>query len=99
MKKVYIYKSVALHIAILLLCIFDIPYFARSHDFEEQPPILVNLDDVVISDMTNLPELAIRGEERKPATRKEKPSTEQANPQPSSPEPEPIKEETKPETP
>lgn len=76
MRKNYIYKSVALHIAVFLLCVFDIPYFYNQHDFDETPPILVDLDDVVISDMTNLPEKAVRGEERKPATRKEKPQTE-----------------------
>ena len=82
MKNKYLYQSVAFHIAILLLCIFDIPYFASKHDFDDTPPIMVNLDDVKISDMTNLPELAVRGEERKPATRKEKPNVEQAAAQP-----------------
>lgn len=82
MEKRYIYSSVLFHIVILLLCIFDIPYFARQHDFDDTPPIMVNLDDVVISDMTNLPELAVRGEENKPATRKEKTNVEEAAAQP-----------------
>jgi len=99
MKNKYLYQSVAFHIAILLLCIFDIPYFASKHDFDDTPPIMVNLDDVTISDMTNLPELAVRGEERKPATRKDKPNVEQAAAQPprsetksENKEPEPVAE-------
>ena len=93
MRKSYVYKSVALHIAVFLLCIFDIPYFYSQHDFDETPPIMVDLNDVVISDMTNLPEKAIRGEERKTATRKEKPEKEQAASK--TPEPQP---ESEPET-
>jgi len=96
MKNKYLYQSVAFHIAVLLLCIFDIPYFASKHDFDDTPPIMVNLDDVTISDMTNLPELAVRGEERKPATRKEKPIEEQASQKQAPKEPE-VKEETPPE--
>jgi len=98
MERRYLYQSAALHIAVFLLCVLDIPYFARKHDFDENPPILVDLNDVTISDMTNLPELAVRGEERKQATRKEKQNIETAasqQPQAVS-EPE-IKEETKPE--
>lgn len=98
MKNKYLYQSVAFHIAILLLCIFDIPYFASQHDFDDTPPIMVNLDDVTISDMTNLPELAVRGEERKPATRKEKPMEEQASQKKPQPETQ-VKEETPPEPP
>lgn len=98
MQRNYVYKSIALHIAVILLCIFDIPYFSHKHSFDEQPPILVNLDDVVISDRTNIPEKAIRGEERKPATRKEKPVTEQATQTPPQQEPvTDVKEETPPE--
>jgi len=98
MSKRYLYESVALHIAVLLLCIFDIPYFAKNHDFDETPPILVDLNDVTISDMTNLPELAVRGEENTPATRKEKPIQEQSAQQKPKTEPEPqMKEEPEPE--
>ena len=96
MQKKYIYSSVIFHIVIFLLCVLDIPYFSHKLDFEEQPAILVNLDDVIISDTTNLPELAVRGEERKQATRKEKPQKETAAPQPSLPETQ-TKEETPPE--
>ena len=102
MRKSCVYKSVALHIAVFLLCVFDIPYFSHRHDFEETPPIMVDLNDVVISDMTNLPEKAIRGEEKKPATRKEKPEKEQAAAKKIESQPEPeteVKEEPVVETP
>ena len=96
MEKKYLYQSAALHIAVFLLCVFDIPYFSSKISFEEQPIILVDLDDVVISDTTNLPELAVRGKERKPATRKEKPQAETAAPKPKLPETQ-TKEEPTPE--
>lgn len=90
MKKSYIYKSVILHTTVVLLCIVDIPFLTSKRVFDEQPPIIVNLDDVVISDTTNIPEKAVRGEEKKPATRKEKPIVEN-----SSPKTNPRQEETK----
>lgn len=98
MERKYLYQSAALHIAVFLLCVLDIPYFAKNHDFDDTPPILVDLNDVTISDMTNLPELAVRGEEDAPATRKEKPIQEQASQQKPQSEPETqIKEESEPE--
>ncbi|MBP5698302.1 MAG: hypothetical protein J6W96_02095 [Alphaproteobacteria bacterium] len=93
MQRKYLIKSVVLHIAVLLLCIFDLPYFKSKHDFEDQPPIFVDLDNVVISDTTNLPEKAVRGEERKVATRKEKPVVENAASKQPEPKPEPIAEQ------
>ena len=76
MNKRYIYKSIGFHIAIFLLCVLDIPFFNNRPKIDEQPPIIVNLEDVVISDATNIPEKAILGNERKAATRKEKPNQE-----------------------
>ncbi len=107
MQKNYVYKSVALHIVVLLLCVLDIPFLSSKRKFDEQPPIIVNLDDVVISDMTNIPEKAVRGEEKKPATRKERPVEEtftQKQPEPTpqpkeEPKPEPAIEETEIKTP
>ncbi len=101
MKKSYIYKSIILHTAVVLLCVFDISFFTDKRILDEQPPIIVNLDDVIISDTTNIPEKAIRGENKKPATRKKKPvvenSSSQTVPQPKEQNkettPEPIKEE------
>lgn len=96
MKKSYIYKSVFLHTVVVLLCIVDIPLFSGKRVFDEQPPIIVNLDDVVISDTTNIPEKAVRGEERKPATRKDKPIKETSSPVTNN-TPEEPKQEIKPE--
>lgn len=78
MQKRFLYHSVALHIVVFLLCVFDIPFLTGKPEFEEQPPIIVNLEDVKISDVTNIPEKAEHGEERKAATRKEKPNQEVA---------------------
>ena len=77
-QKRYIYNSLMLHVVVFLLCVFDIPFLTGKPKFDEQPPIIVSLDDIKISDVTNLPEKATLGEERKPATRKEKPNTEVA---------------------
>ena len=96
MQKNYVYKSVFLHVAVVLLCVIDIPFLSGKRDFDEQPPIIVYLEDVVISDMTNIPEKAVRGEERKPATRKEKPEEESFSQK--QPEPQPkVTEEKEPE--
>lgn len=103
MDKKYVYRSIILHIAIVLLCVVDMSFLSGVKEFDEQPPIIVDLNDVKISDMTNIPEKAIRGEERKVATRKDNPLTENASAmsKPSvkndeikekTPEPEPIEE-------
>ena len=65
-QKRYIYNSLALHIVVFLLCVFDIPFLTGKPKFDEQPPIIIDLEDVKISDVTNLPEKAVVGEERKP---------------------------------
>ena len=76
MQKKYVYSSIIFHIAIVLLCVIDISFLSNKRDFDEQPPIIVDLSDVKISDMTNIPELAVKGEERKVATRKDEPNKE-----------------------
>lgn len=87
-QKRYIYNSILLHIAVVLLCVFDIPFLSSRQNFDEQPPIIVSLEDVKISDITNLPEKAVVGEEKKPATRKERQVQEVAQKiTPSKPEP------------
>lgn len=96
MKKSYIYKSVILHIVVVLLCIVDIPFFTSKRVFDEQPPIIVNLDDVIISDTTNIPEKAVLGEEKKLATRKDKPVVENSSPM-NNTAPETSKQESIPE--
>ena len=76
MQKKYVYSSIIFHIAIVLLCVIDISFLSGKREFDEQPPIIVDLNDVKISDMTNIPELAVRGEERKVATRKDEQNKE-----------------------
>ena len=97
MKKSYVYKSVALHIAVVLLCVFDVPFLSHKRTFDEQPPIIVDLENIKITDTTNLPEKAVRGKERKPATRKEKPIEENFTQKTATPKPEVKPAETKPE--
>ncbi len=89
MQKNYVYKSVIMHIVIVLLCVFDIPFLSSRRTFDEQPPIIVNLENVVISDMTNVPEKAVIGEEKKPATRKETKVNESFAPTQPEPAPKP----------
>lgn len=79
MQRKYLYISISLHIVIFLLCAIDISFFPKKREFNEQPPIIVNLDDIKISDMTNLPEKAIFGEEKKLATRKDDPTKENSS--------------------
>ena len=97
MKKSYVYKSVALHIAVVLLCVFDIPFLTHKRDFDEQPPIIVDLENIKITDTTNIPEKAVKGKERKPATRKEKPIEENFTQKKTEPKTEPKPIEPKPE--
>lgn len=78
MQKRFLYHSITLHVVVFLLCVFDVPFLTGKPEFEEQPPIIVNLDDVKISDVTNIPEKAEHDKERKAATRKEKPNQEVA---------------------
>ena len=98
MQKNYVYKSVALHIAVVLLCVFDIPFLGSKRNFDEQPPIMVDLENVKISDTTNIPAKAVRVPEKKPATRKEKPVEESFTPKKAEPTPAPkVEEKPKPE--
>ncbi len=97
MKKSYVYKSVALHIAVVLLCVFDVPFLMKERTFDDQPPIMVDLENIKISDTTNIPEKAVKGKERKPATRKEKTIEENFTQKTTAPKPEPKPAEPKPE--
>ena len=62
-------KSIALHILVFLLFIIDLPMFWRSRLTMDQVPIIVDLKDVKISEITNLPPKAKFGDEDKEATR------------------------------
>ena len=64
-----LYKSLALHIMAIILFMVDIPNFWRNDLVIEQVPIIVDLNDVKISEMTNLPPKAKFGEEDKEASK------------------------------
>lgn len=61
-------KSIALHIAIFLLWVIEMPMFWWNRTDPGQVPIIVDLKDVKISEMTNLPPKAKFGEEDKEAS-------------------------------
>lgn len=62
-------KSIALHIAFLLLWIIEVPMFWWNRTDPSQAPIIVDLKDVKISEMTNLPPKAKFGKEDKEASK------------------------------
>lgn len=62
-------KSIALHVAVFLLLMIDLPLFWNNRMSIEQVPIIVDLNDVKISEMTNLPPKAKFGEEDKAASK------------------------------
>lgn len=61
-------KSIALHIAVLLLCVIDLPLFWNNRTTPGQVPIIIDLKDVKISEMTNLPPKAKIGDEDREAS-------------------------------
>jgi len=75
--KTALKKSIALHLLALLLVVVDLPLFWRNKMIMDQVPIVVDLKDVKISEVTNLPPKAKLGDEDKEATmlkpKKEKP--------------------------
>ena len=64
-----LYKSVALHLVVLILFLVDVPVFWRRNMTIEQVPIIVDLNNVKISEMTNLPPKAKRGPEETQASK------------------------------
>lgn len=83
-------KSIALHLAVFLLVVIEIPMFWWNRTPAGQVPIIVDLKDVKISEMTNLPPKAKMGKEDKEAS-KIKRKVEKKYTKESSVEPEPIK--------
>lgn len=61
-------KSLALHIAVFLLWVVEMPMFWWNRTDANQVPIIVDLKDVKISEMTNLPPKAKFGKEDKEAS-------------------------------
>lgn len=98
--KSALYKSLALHAAVFLLFAIDLPLFWHEDMNLSQPPIIVDLEQVKISEMTNLPSKAKFADEDKAPAKVKKPvpvPTSKPQPKPApKPEvkPEPIKEPT-----
>lgn len=61
-------KSIALHLAVFIVCLVDLPLFWWNKPTIGQVPIIVDLKDVKISEMTNLPPKAKFGQEDKAAS-------------------------------
>lgn len=100
MKK-YLKQSIILHIVVFILMIFDLPGFWHKELTLGQTPIIVDLSQVKIAEMTNLPAKAEFGEEdRRAMVEEHKPveqySKDEPEPEPL-PEPEPQKSEPEPE--
>ena len=98
-------KSIALHVVVFILCVVDLPLFFWNRPNVGQVPIIVDLKDVKISEMTNLPPKAKMGKEDKAASkikRKiEKKYTKEEVKEKSEPEPKKVepKKEKAPEPP
>lgn len=97
MKK-YLYRSVFLHIAVFIIFVMDLPMLFKPKPTVGQAPIIVDLKDVKLGEMTNLPPKAVFGEEEKKATTAEKTPPKYAKEAPA-PKPEPKPEVKEPETP
>lgn len=97
MKK-YLYRSIALHITVLLIFVVDLPMFHRQKITLGQAPIIVDLKDVKLAEMTNLPPKAVFGEEDKKASVTEKTPPKFTKEEPA-PKPEPKPEVKKAELP
>jgi hypothetical protein len=67
--KESLYKSLGLHLVACLLLMIEIPNIFSDKDLTiSQVPIIIDLNDVKISEMTNLPPKAEMGEEDKEAS-------------------------------
>ena len=71
--KQSLYKSLALHFVVFLLIMVDIPLFWHNKTTLNQVPIIVDLNNVKISEMTNLPPKAKMGKEEKAASKVKRP--------------------------
>lgn len=69
MDKKYLKQSLLLHGIVALMMLIDMPHWWRRNDISiGQTPIIVDLSEVRIDEMTNLPAKAEFGEEDRPAT-------------------------------
>lgn len=69
MRKSSLYQSVALHAIAVLLMAVDLSFIWRKDITIEQEPIMVDLSEVKVSEMTNLPTKAEFAEKDSPATK------------------------------
>lgn len=107
--KQSLYKSLALHFVVFLLIMVDIPLFWHNKTTLNQVPIIVDLNNVKISEMTNLPPKAKMGKEDKAASKvkrkiennytKEEPKKDDKRPTAKEPEEETAPEEAAPSEP
>ena len=67
--KQSLYKSIALHLVAFLLMVVDLPLFWHNKTTLNQVPIIVDLNNVKISEMTNLPPKAKMGKEDQAASK------------------------------
>lgn len=72
MNRASLYKSIGLHLTAFLLLVVDLPSFHRHKLVVGQAPIIVDLSEVKISEMTNLPPKAEIGEKNQKATAEKK---------------------------
>ena len=92
-------KSIVLHVIVFLLFVIDLPMFWWHRTPPGQVPIIVDLKDVKISEMTNLPPKAKYGKEDKAAsTVKRKVEKKYTQEEKKVPEPQPKKPAPKAET-
>lgn len=101
MNKNYLYKSAGLHLAVFLLLVLDLPFFNRSPVTMGQAPIIIDLKDIKLAEMTNLPPKAVEGEEDKKATapKAEKPVQKWTTDETKTPDLPPVPKETQVEQP
>ena len=107
--KQSLYKSLALHFVVFLLIMVDIPLFWHNKTTLNQVPIIVDLNNVKISEMSNLPPKAKMGKEDKAASKvkrkiennytKEEPKKDDKRPTAKEPEEETAPEEAAPTEP
>lgn len=89
-------KSIALHLIVFLMWVIDVPLFWRHQTPPSQVPIIVDLQDIKVSEMTNLPPKAKFGEEDKEASQVKRKIEDKYTQDEPEPEPEvKIKEEPK----
>ena len=72
MRKSSLYKSLALHLVVVILTAIDVSVLWRKDMSLDQVPIIVDLNEVKLSELTNLPTKAEFGEKDSPATKVKK---------------------------